>query len=52
MDIIIKENTGNEDLELKLPPDRVVTIDDNGVTYLADTQFVIIKEMIKKVIND
>lgn len=52
MDIIVKIDIENEDLKSKLPIDRVITINDDGITYLCDTQFTITKDMIEKVIND
>ena len=45
-DVILKEGL-SEDLEAVLPIDRVVTIDDNNIVYLADTQFIINENEIK-----
>lgn len=39
-DIILKVTT-NEELESVIPIDRVITIDNNNIVYLADTAFVI-----------
>ena len=39
-DIVLKVTT-NEELELAMPIDRVITIDNNNIVYLADTAFVI-----------
>ena len=44
--------TNNEELETVLPLDRVITVDNFNVVYLADTQFIINEEDIREVINE
>ncbi len=46
-DILVKI-TDNEELELIIPIDRVVTIDENNIVYLSDTAFTIDENMIEK----
>ena len=46
-DIILKQ-TSNDALEAVLPVDRVITIDENNIVYLADTAFSITEDMIEK----
>ena len=46
-DILVKI-TNNEELELVIPVDRVVTIDDNNVVYLSDTAYTIEEKYIEK----
>ena len=46
-DIIVKI-TDNSELEAVMPIDRVVSIDNNNVVYLADTAFIIDENMIEK----
>ena len=46
-DIILKQ-TSNDALEAVLPVDRVITIDNNNIVYLADTAFSITEDMIEK----
>ena len=46
-DIILKQ-TSNDELEAVLPVDRVITIDNNNIVYLADTVFSITEDMIEK----
>ena len=47
MDIILKQ-TSNDALEAVMPIDRVVSIDNNNIVYLADTAFIIDENMIEK----
>lgn len=51
MNVIILPNQ-SLDLEEKLPIDRCVTVDDNSVTNLYDTEFVISKDMIQEIVHD
>lgn len=51
MDIVIVANIKDAELEAKLPPDRVVTIDTNNIVYLYDTSFIITEDMIERVID-
>lgn len=46
-DILVKI-TDNEELELIIPVDRVVTIDENNIVYLSDTAFFIDEKYIQK----
>ena len=46
-DIIVKI-TDNPELEAVMPIDRVVSIDNNNIVYLADTAFSITEDMIEK----
>ncbi len=46
-DVILKEGL-NPELESALPADRSITIDDNNIVYLYDTQFVIAENEIEK----
>ena len=46
-DIILKQ-TSNDELEAVLPVDRVITIDNNNIVYLADTVFSITEDMVEK----
>ena len=46
-DIIVKI-TDNSELEAVMPIDRVVSIDNNNIVYLADTAFTIDENMIEK----
>lgn len=46
-DIILKVTT-NEELESVIPIDRVITIDNNNIVYLADIAFVINENDIEK----
>ena len=46
-DIIVKI-TDNQELEVVMPKDRVITIDENNVVYLSDTAFTITEDMIEK----
>lgn len=46
-DIIVKI-TDNSELEAVMPIDRVVSIDNNNVAYLADTAFIIDENMIER----
>ena len=46
-DIVVKI-TDNELFESVVPIDRVITIDDNGIVYLADTSFEIPENLIDK----
>lgn len=46
-DIIVKI-TDNSELEAVMPIDRVVSIDNNNIVYLADTAFSITEDMIEK----
>lgn len=46
-DIIVK-TTDNSELEAVMPIDRVVSIDNNNVAYLADTAFIIDENMIER----
>ena len=46
-DIIVKI-TDNQELEVVMPIDRVITIDINNVVYLSDTAFTIDENMIEK----
>jgi hypothetical protein len=45
--IVLKEGLSPE-LEALLPPDRSITIDDNNIVYLYDTQFVIDEKDIER----
>ena len=45
---IIVKITDNSELEAVMPIDRVVSIDNNNVVYLADTAFIIDENMIEK----
>lgn len=47
MQNVILKQTDNAELEAILPPDRVISI-DNGIVYLADTQFYISDDMIQE----
>ena len=49
MDIKVKA-TNNAELEEVIPVDRVVTIDDNGYTYLFDKCIQITEDMIEEVL--
>ena len=40
--------TDNSELEAVMPIDRVVSIDNNNIVYLADTAFSITEDMIEK----
>ena len=46
-DIIVKI-TDNEELELIIPIDRVVTIDENNIVYLSDKAYFIDEKYIQK----
>ena len=46
-DIIVKI-TDNSELEAIMPIDRVVSIDNNNVAYLADAAFTIDENMIER----
>ena len=46
-DIIVKI-TDSSELEAVMPIDRVVSIDNNNIVYLADTAFSITEDMIEK----
>ena len=46
-DIILKQ-TSNDALEAVLPVDRVISIDNNNIVYLADTAFIIDENMIER----
>ena len=46
-DIIVKI-TDNEELELIIPIDRVVTIDENNIVYLSDKAYTIDEKYIEK----
>ena len=46
-DILVKI-TDNEALELVIPIDRVVTIDENGYVYLYDQCIQVTEDMIEK----
>ena len=46
-DIIVKI-TDNEELEVVMPIDRVITIDSNNVVYLSDTTYIIDEKYIEK----
>ena len=46
-DIIVKI-TDNEELELIIPIDRVVTIDENNIVYLSDKAYIIDEKYIEK----
>ena len=50
-DIKVKQTTNNE-LESVMPIDRVISIDNNNIVYLADTQFIIDETQIEEVINE
>ena len=45
---IIVKITDNSELEAVMPLDRVVSIDNNNIVYLADTAFIIDENMIEK----
>ena len=46
-DILVKI-TDNEELELIIPIDRVVTIDENNIVYLSDKAYIIDEKYIEK----
>ena len=46
-DIILKI-TDNQELEVVMPIDRVITIDSNNVVYLSDTAYIIDEKYIEK----
>ena len=46
-DIIVKI-TNNQELEVVMPIDRVITIDSNNVVYLSDTAYIIDEKYIEK----
>ena len=46
-DILVKI-TDNEELELIIPIDRVVTIDENNIVYLSDKAYFIDEKYIQK----
>ena len=46
-DILVKI-TDNEELELIIPIDRVVTIDENNIVYLSDKTYFIDEKYIQK----
>ena len=46
-DIIVKI-TDNQELEVMMPIDRVITIDSNNVVYLSDTAYIIDEKYIEK----
>ena len=46
-DILVKI-TDNEELEVVMPIDRVITIDSNNVVYLSDTAYIIDEKYIEK----
>ena len=46
-DIIVKI-TDNQELEVVMPIDRVITIDSNNVVYLSDTAYIIDEKYIEK----
>ena len=45
-DIVVKI-TDNTELEAGMPIDRVVTVDDNNLVYLADIAYIIKENMIE-----
>ena len=47
-DIKIKIDIEDKNLDAMLPIDRVITIDENNVVYLYDTQFIIDENDIEK----
>ena len=47
-DIKIKIDIEDKNLDAMLPIDRVITIDENNVVYLYDTQFIIYENDIEK----
>lgn len=47
-DIKIKIDIEDKKLDAMLPIDRVITIDENNVVYLYDTQFIINENDIEK----
>ena len=49
MTVELKE-TSNEELEAVIPADRIVEV-KFGITNLADTEFVITNDMIKRIID-
>ena len=46
-DIIVKI-TDNQELEVVMPIDRVITIDSNNVVYLSDTAYIIDEKYIQR----
>ena len=48
MDVKIKINISDKNLDAMLPIDRVITIDESNVVYLYDTQFIINENDIEK----
>ena len=46
-DIVVKI-TDNTELEAVMPIDRVVTVDDNNLVYLADIAYIIEEDMIER----
>ena len=46
-DVVVKI-TDSSELEAVIPIDRVVSIDNNNIVYLADTAFSITEDMIEK----
>lgn len=49
MTVVLKQ-TDNEDLESKIPIDRVIEV-KFGITSLADTEFIITNDMIERIID-
>lgn len=47
-DIKIKIDIEDKNLDAMLPIDRVITIDENNVVYLYDTQFIVYENDIEK----
>ena len=47
-DVKIKIDIDDKNLDAMLPIDRVITIDENNVVYLYDTQFIIDENDIEK----
>ena len=47
-DIKIKIDIEDKNLDAMLPIDRVITIDENNVVYLHDTQFIVYENDIEK----
>ena len=47
-DIKIKIDIEDKNLDAMLPIDRIITIDENNVVYLYDTQFIIDENDIEK----
>lgn len=46
-DIVVKI-TDNTELEAVIPIDRVVTVDDNNLVYLADIAYIIEEDIIER----